>query len=194
VVLPEKVGAVHIHITGASGSGVTTLGGALAHDLSLRHLDADHYYWLPTSPPFKEKRPPAERFTMLRMDMQSEPGVVLSGSIVGYGAAIEDAFDLIVFLYLPAGIRLERLRRRDLDRYGDVDPAFLEWAAQYDEGPPEGRSLAKHNAWLAQRSCPVLRLASDESVAQRVAHVRRALSNLSFQRAASDGRARDVGP
>jgi uridine kinase len=174
--------AVHIHITGASGSGVTTLGVAIAQDLSLRHLDADHYYWLPTSPPFKEKRSPAERFAMLRTDMQSEPGVVLSGSIVGYGAAIEDAFDLIVFLYLPAGLRVERLRRRDLDRYGNVDPAFLAWAAQYDEGPSEGRSLAKHNAWLAQRSCPVLRLESDESVAQRVAHVRQALSDLSFQR------------
>ena len=179
---------MHIHITGASGSGVTTLGAAITKDLSLRHLDADTYYWLPTSPPFKEKRPPAERFAMLRADMQSEPGVVLSGSIVGYGAEVEDAFDLIVFLYLPAGIRLERLRRRELEMYGTVDAAFLEWAAQYDEGPPEGRSLAKHNAWLAQRSCPVLRLEDDESVAQRVEHVRQALSNLSFQRAASGGR------
>lgn len=117
---------------------------------------------------------------MLRTDMQSEPGVVLSGSIVGYGAEVEDAFDLIVFLYLPAGIRVERLRRRELEMYGKVDPAFLEWAAQYDEGPSEGRSLAKHNAWLAQRSSPVLRLEGDESVAKKVAHVRRALSNLYF--------------
>jgi uridine kinase len=179
---------VHIHITGASGSGATTLGAAIAQDLSLRHLDADSYYWLPTSPPFKEKRPPAERFTMLRTVIQSEPGVVLSGSIVGYGAEVEDAFDLIVFLYLPAGIRLERLRRRELEMYGKVDTAFLDWAAQYDEGPSDGRSLAKHNAWLAKRSCPVLRLEGDESVAQRLAHVRQALSDLSFQRSASGGR------
>jgi hypothetical protein len=163
------------------GKRSQTLGVAIAQDLSLRHLDADDYYWLRTSPPFKDKRPPAERFTMLRADMQSEPGVVLSGSIVGYGAEIEDAFDLIVFLYLPAGIRIERLRRRELEMYGKVEPAFLEWAAQYDEGPSEGRSLAKHNAWLAQRSCPVLRLEDDESVAQRVAHVREALSDLIIQ-------------
>ena len=119
---------------------------------------------------------------MLRRDMQAERGVVLSGSIVGYGAEVEDAFDLIVFLYLPAAIRVERLRRRDLEIYGTVEAAFLEWAAQYDVGPSEGRSLAKHNAWLAQRSCPVLRLEGDETVAQRVAHVRQALHGLPLPR------------
>lgn len=126
---------MHIHITGASGSGVTTLGAAVAQNLLLRHLDADNYYWLPTSPPFKEKRPPPERFAMLRMDMESEPGVVLSGSIVGYGAEVEDAFDLIVFLYLPADIRVERLRRRELELYGKVDPAFLRMGEAVRRGP-----------------------------------------------------------
>jgi uridine kinase len=179
---------VRIHITGASGSGVTTLGAAIAQDLSFRHLDADNYYWLATSPPFKKKRPTAERLTMLRADLQSEPGVVLSGSILGYGAEVEDAFDLIVFLYLPVGLRLERLRRRELGMYGHVDPAFLEWAAQYDQDPSEGRSLVKHNAWLAQRSCPVLRLEADESVAQRVAHVREAVSSLSLPQTAAQFR------
>lgn len=166
---------MHIHITGASGSGATTLGAALARELSLRHLDADSYYWLPTSPPFKEKRDATNRLALLRNDLRSDTGVVLSGSISGWGPEIEDAFDLVVFLYLPAAVRIERLRRREIERYGAADPAFLAWASQYDEGPSEGRSLAKHNAWLAQRTCPVLRLEQDHSVAERVAQVRQAL-------------------
>jgi uridine kinase len=160
-----------IHITGASGSGTSTLAQALAAALALRHLDADDYYWLPTSPPFKHKRDPQERFRRLHQDLQSASGVVLSGSIVGWGAEIEDAFSLIVFLYLPADIRVERLRRRELDRYGQVDHAFLTWASEYDTGPSEGRSLARHEAWLAQRTCPVLRLSGDQSVAERLACV-----------------------
>ena len=32
---------MHIHITGASGSGTTTLGLALAELLGIRHLDTD---------------------------------------------------------------------------------------------------------------------------------------------------------
>lgn len=166
---------MRIHITGAAGSGATTLGAALAQDLSLPHEDADSYYWLPTSPPFKEKRSTTDRLEMACRALHTEQGIVLSGSIYGWGLQVEDAFDLVVFLYLPAAVRIERLRRREIERYGAADPAFLKWASEYDEGPSEGRSLAKHNAWLAQRTCPVLRLEQDQTVAERVARVRQAL-------------------
>ena len=162
---------MHIHITGASGSGATTLGVALARALNARHLDGDDYYWLPTSPPFETKRQSADRLALLRADLASSATAVLSGSIVGWGAEVEDAFDFIVFLYLPAAVRVERLRQRETEKYGAADPAFLEWAAQYDSGPTEGRSLAKHNAWLATRTCPVLRLEADETLEQRLNRV-----------------------
>lgn len=171
---------MRIHITGASGSGTTTLGEAIARELSLTHLDADAYYWMPTSPPFRTKRDAAERLFSLHADIEAVSGIVLSGSIVDWGREVEDAFDLIVFLYLPAKKRIERLQKREVERYGLVDPAFLEWAWQYDEGPPEGRSLAKHNAWLNQRSCPVLRLEEDHTVSERVRYVRQALPSSPF--------------
>ncbi|MES2099683.1 MAG: AAA family ATPase [Pseudomonadota bacterium] len=165
-----------IHITGASGSGTSTLGAALATELGGVHLDADDYYWLPTAPPFLHKRPAAERLDLLLADLQAHPTCVLAGSVVGWGAALEDAFDLVVFLYLDAAIRLERLRRRETEQLGHADPAFLAWAAQYDAGPPVGRSLAKHRAWLARRSCRVIELSGDLSVRARVAAVLQALA------------------
>jgi hypothetical protein len=169
---------MRIHITGASGSGTTTLGAVLASQFSWRHLDADSYYWLPDPRPFTTKRPATERAALLSRDLGMDAGVVLSGSICGWGPEIEDAFDLVVFLYLPAETRVARLRQREIQRHGAADPAFLTWAAQYDEGPPEGRSLAKHEAWLAQRACPVLRLDQDEPVAERVARVQLALNPI----------------
>jgi len=84
---------------------------------------------------------------------------------------VEDAFDLIVFLFVATQTRLARIRRRETERFGTADPAFLTWASQYDEGPPEGRSLAKHESWLAQRSCPILRIEGDTSVQARVRRV-----------------------
>jgi adenylate kinase family enzyme len=166
---------MRIHITGGSGTGTTTLAAALAQELSLHHADADNYYWLPTSPPFKEKRNANDRIALLSEALQTEPGVVVSGSVCGWGSEVEDAFDLVVFLYLPAALRVERLRRREIARYGAADLAFLQWASQYDEGPSEGRSLAKHITWLAQRTCPVLRLDQDDTVATRLAKVRQAI-------------------
>ena len=35
---------VRIHITGASGSGTSTLGAALANHLCVAHFDADNFY------------------------------------------------------------------------------------------------------------------------------------------------------
>lgn len=163
---------MRILITGASGSGTSTLGAALAQTLQGRHLDGDDCYWLPTTPAFMSKRPASERADMVSRALQASGSVVvMSGSVVGWGHEVEDAFDLVVFLTLPTALRVERLRLREIERFGHADPAFLAWAAQYEEGPPEGRSLAKHLAWLALRTCPVLSLEGDLSVAERLARV-----------------------
>lgn len=174
-----------IHIMGASGSGTTTLGQALARTLSFKHLDSDHYYWLPTNPPYKQKRPVADRQALLQAEMDTHTGLVVSGSLLGWGADIENAFDLIVFLYLPAGIRIERLRQREIATYGVADPAFLAWAAQYDTGTAEGRSLAKHQAWLAARTCQILTIEQDLTVAERIARVIGAIAHIPQSFAAS---------
>lgn len=166
---------LRIHITGASGAGVSTLGVALATAIDAVHLEADAYYWLPTTPPFQHKRPPAERLAQLLADRAALPRTVLAGSVVGWGAELEDGFDLVVFLYLDAALRVERLRAREIERLGHADPAFLEWAALYDAGPPEGRSLAKHRAWLTALHCPVVELHGDYSVDERLARIFRAV-------------------
>src|SRR6478609_161264 len=132
---------MRVLITGASGSGTTTLARAIGEHLHWTHLDLDDYYWLPTSPPYREKRERYERLSICLRDLRAARSAVVSGSLVAWGAELEDAFDLVVFLYLPREIRVDRLRKRETER-GLADPAFLEWAGQYDEGPPEGRSLA----------------------------------------------------
>src|SRR6185312_13627862 len=128
--------ATKILITGASGSGTTTLGRALAARLGCAFYDADDYYWLPTEPPFQRKQDPAIRIARLLQVWRNEPTAVLAGSVMNWGVELEDSFSLIVFLTVAAEIRVERLRERETQRLGHVDPAFLTWAAQYDEGPP----------------------------------------------------------
>jgi hypothetical protein len=162
---------MHVLVTGASGSGTTTLGQALAHRWSAHFLDADSYFWLPTSTPYSQRRAPQERDSLFLQALHEQSCSVAAGSVMGWGAAIEDAFSIIIFLYVPTEVRLRRLEAREVQRYGKANPAFLAWAAQYDSGPPEGRSMSKHNAWLSQRRCPVVRLSGDASIESLVSEV-----------------------
>jgi adenylate kinase family enzyme len=162
---------MRILVTGASGSGTTTLGRALATRLRCAFYDADDYYWLPSDPPFRCKQDPTLRASRLLQDLQNASIAVLAGSILNWGAQLEESFSLIVFLTLAAEIRVARLREREIQRFGRVDPAFLAWAAQYDEGSLEGRSRLKHETWLAKRSCKVLRIDGDTSTEWRVGRV-----------------------
>jgi adenylate kinase family enzyme len=139
-----------IHIFGAAGCGSTTLRLALACELECQYLDVDDVYWLPTIPPYQTKRAAAERVWMLEVATHWTTSWVLSGSIVGWGGALVPTFDLVVFLYVAAEVRLARLRAREQKRRGSaVEPngsmyeqhqAFLRSAAGYDMGT-SGRTL-----------------------------------------------------
>ena len=177
-----------IHIFGASGSGTTTLAKALGEHLGWLALDADEYYWKLTDPPYQEKYPLEERSQNMQRAVEEAAQVIVSGSMVSWGDYWNNVFDLAVFLYIPKGLRMERLRAREEERYGDrlktdadiqaTSKEFLEWAEQYDEGDVEMRSLAIHEAWMKRLACPVLRLEGDLTVAERVAKVVEAINKL----------------
>ena len=171
-----------LHLFGASGTGVTTLGQALGPELGCPYFDSDDYFWLPTAPSFTQRRPPAERDALLASELAQHPNSVVGGSIVGWGEGWLHTFDLAVFLWLPPALRLQRLREREQARYGAAsaaDPAraaqtraFLAWAAGYDDSSTGGtRTIANHEHWLRQFGCPVLELRGDLPVAGRVAAV-----------------------
>lgn len=175
-----------VHILGASGSGTTTLARALAVRLGCAHYDTDAYFWLPSDPPFQHIREREARRALLGADLEKPGDWVLSGSLCGWGDAFIPLFDLVVFLWIPHELRMARLREREIERYGAeaLGPggamhagsvSFMEWAAAYDGGGLEIRSLRVHNAWLATLPGPVLRLERSASVEANLAEVLRAL-------------------
>jgi cytidylate kinase len=106
-----------IHIFGASASGTTTLGAAVAARLGLAHLDTDHFFWLPTEPPFTAQRPAPERVAMLRAAVDAASrGWTLSGSLMGWGDGFVAEFDLAVFIFTAPELRLPRLLERERRR------------------------------------------------------------------------------
>ncbi len=181
----------NVHITGASGSGITTLGRALSAALSSVHLDTDDFYWTPSDPPYQVKRPQNERLALLRnaFDSSASSGWILAGSVNTWADSLIPLFDLVVFVSTPTELRLQRLRVREAMRFGakNVAPGgswhtqfewFMEWAAAYDDGSREGRSRPMHEAWLAQLTCPVLRVDGSRAVDCLVQQVLDALGQL----------------
>lgn len=168
-----------IHITGASGSGTTTLGRALAERLGWVHLDSDDFFWVKTDPPFQTKREAQERTDLLLAALGKAPAWILSGSIMGWSRLEPPGFDLVIFLSLPSDIRMERLRAREEERYGApaLEPGgdryresieFLDWAGAYEQAETVGRNRIAHERWLVEQTCPILRLDSMESVQHNV--------------------------
>lgn len=147
-----------ILIMGAAGAGSTTLGKALAQKYQLPHFDSDEYFWLPTDPPFTNKRLPEDRVKLLSHDLNKHDSWIVSGVLCDWGSFIIPLLTHVVFLYADWPTRLNRITKRENQKFGnrilkDGDmysnhEAFIEWASQYDSNNPISRTKNKHLAWL----------------------------------------------
>ena len=173
---------LRVHVLGASGSGTTTFGRALASQFSIPHHDTDDYYWFPTDPPYQDKRPIPERLALMKTMFLPRPNWVLTGSLSSWSETLLPYFDVVVFVSLDNALRLDRLRIREEHRYGKkamipggerykAHKAFLEWAALYEDPNFEGRSRVTHERWLASLKCPIVRVDSSSSPDLMVAEV-----------------------
>jgi adenylate kinase family enzyme len=168
-----------IHILGASGSGTTTLGQALAERLQCPHFDTDDYFWLPTDPPYTQRRERTERAQLLMDDLTAHNAWGVSGSLCGWGDVAIPLFELVVFLWVPQDVRMARLHHREHVRFGarilpggdmyEQSQAFLVWAASYDAGGLDMRSRQRHDQWLSTLSCPIIRFAGEYSIEEHLA-------------------------
>jgi adenylate kinase family enzyme len=170
-----------IHILGAPGSGVSSLGRALAQRLGYRHLDTDDFHWFTEDAlPYRRRRNPDHRRKLLEEALDQETPWVLSGALCGWGDVFVPRFRAVIYLWLPAAVRLARIREREAARYGleriqaggDLNlvfEKFCTWAAEYDD--PNAihlRSKQQELQWIQHLSVPVLRLDTEAPLEEMV--------------------------
>jgi len=151
-------------VFGASGSGTTTLGKELAGLLGFIHLDIDRYFWKQTNPPFTAPNPAEERFDILWAAI--DRNFVMSGCLREWGDPFISLLDIAVFVKTPTDVRLKRLVKREAHRHGqricpggdmyNTHQKFIEYAAGYDNGGLDMRSLASQEDWAKTLPCPVV--------------------------------------
>lgn len=172
-----------LHIFGASGTGVTTLGNYLSSLMNIPYIDSDEFYWEKTSIPFTVRREPILRNAMIMEHLPPDGKWILGGSIIKWDLPIK--FDLAVFLWVPPAIRIERLKAREYERYGDdifniperhsLYNEFIEWCAGYDNNTAHGRTLLAHEQWMQTLRCPILKLEGDLSTEERADKIKERL-------------------
>jgi adenylate kinase family enzyme len=171
------------HIMGAPGAGTTSLGAALAEQLGCPHFDTDDVYWFTEDAlRYRRKRNPDHRRKLLAEHLASSEAWVLSGSLCGWGDVFIPQFDLVVWLWLPAAVRIPRIELRERLRYGEervtyggdlheVFEKFKHWAAACDEEGGGVRSRGNELTWLAQLTCPVLKIEEEMKIGRLVDRV-----------------------
>jgi hypothetical protein len=109
---------------------------------------------------------------------------VLSGSLLRWDDEVMGLLDLVVFLRIPQAARIERLLKRERQRYGaKIDPGgsqyesnryFMAAAEGYETGEYPVQNLPNARAWLSRLPCPVIEIEGVVSLDEAVAAVLRA--------------------
>lgn len=149
-------------VCGLNGGGKTTFGRALAEEIGAVFIDKEELYFegTDTQNPFAVVRSPEERQAMLWEKIRQREQFVLASVKGDFGQEVERLFTCIVLLEVPKDIRMVRIRRRSLARFGnevlpggslyEQDNAFLRAA--------EAREKSLVTDWLLTQHCPVIRL------------------------------------
>ncbi|MCL1952955.1 MAG: AAA family ATPase [Oscillospiraceae bacterium] len=170
-----------ILIFGCAGAGKTTLGRELARQLQFHPIDLDEIYWRwDTKIPYTIFRSDEEIVHDLTSEIARHPNFVMSGMMGSFRGPFLPLFDLAVLLTVPYEIRMERLRAREVARFGDRVLAggdMYESSKQFlalvrgDTDNPPGDSVKRAEQRAAELACPVLRVDGTKDIAENAAWI-----------------------
>ena len=156
-----------IIIIGPSGSGKTTLGKIAARKLGYPYFDVDDYIWKQnTDSPYTQMYTRDEKISRLSNDIAPYEHFVIAGSMSSFHYAFDEMFEMMVLLYVSPDIRIERVHKRAIERFGErvleggdmyeAHMRFLNDNRRYEEdGSP---NMREQKEWMENMSCVKIEL------------------------------------
>lgn len=108
-----------IIIFGLNGSGKSVLGKELSRILNYKHIDVEDYYFNESDIPYSSPRPREEFLSLIMNDIKKYSNFVMSAVKIDFTDDIQSFIKLGVFIDAPYEIRMNRVRERSLDKFGD---------------------------------------------------------------------------
>ena len=148
-----------IIVFGANGSGKTTLGCDLARILGFKHMDHETYAFAQSEVPYTSERSRDEQIKRMLADIEKNRGFVISAVIGDFGEEIESLYDLAVHIEAPLELRIERVKQRDIEKFGE---RIIEGGDMYEQHQKfiefvASRPLSRIEQWEEPLACPVIR-------------------------------------
>ena len=156
-----------IMIIGPSGSGKTTLGKIVAQKLGYPYFDVDDYIWKQnTDSPYTQMYTRDEKISRLSNDIAPYEHFVIAGSMSSFHYAFDEMFEMMVLLYVSPDIRIERVHKRAIERFGErvleggdmyeAHMRFLNDNRSYEgDGSP---NMREQKEWMKNMSCVKIEL------------------------------------
>ena len=153
-----------IIVFGANGSGKTTLGRELARILNFKHIDHEDYCFEKSETPYTISRPREECEALMLDDIEKYRSFIISACTGDFGDKITQFYELAVYISAPLDIRMERVKQRDYEKYGErVSKGNNMYEQQlnfYDF--VANRPLSRIEQWAETLTCPVIRIDGTE--------------------------------
>lgn len=149
-----------IIVFGANGSGKTTLGCELAQVLKFKHIDVEDYYFERSDIFYQNPRAKDDVIDLMLADIKKYGSFVLSGVTGDYGEEIVSMYNLAVFLSAPIDLRMERIKKRAIDKHGEralLNGDLYENTEKFIEFA-RTRDLSKIDQWTNTLTCPIIHI------------------------------------
>lgn len=155
-----------IIITGLNGCGKSTVCRILAEKLNYYSMDVEDYYFIDSDIPYSEFHTHEQTKKFMLDDIVKHNDFVLATVNCDWGQEISSMCKLAVVLKAPLDIRMERIKKREYEKFGDrVLPGGDLYESQQKF---HNKVLARGDEHIAKQmefiTCPVLKLDATLSI------------------------------
>ena len=161
-----------IIVCGLNGAGKSTLGKALADKLHFHFIDNEDLYFPKTDPDniFASPRSREEVEKLLFHEITIHEDFVFASVKGDYGEAVYPFFRYAVLIEVPRDIRLERVRNRSFQKFGDrmMSGGDLHEQEERFFALVESRAENTVEEWIRSLSCPVIRVDGTRPVEESI--------------------------
>ncbi len=161
-----------ILICGLNGTGKSTLGKALAETLHFYFIDHEDLYFPETglNNRYVSPRTREEAEKQLFNEIKAHEDFIFASVKGDYGEAVYPFFQYAVYLQVPKEIRLQRVKNRSYQKFGNRMASGGDLYEQEDRFFQFVASRAENTVeeWLPCLNCPIIRIDGTKPIEENV--------------------------